>query len=205
MIDAIRRLDLDHDSEAPPLDPGVEGNRRLTAALGVALLVLLAIEGGTIPFLSQLEPVHVIVGLILIPVVLLKLGTTAYRFGRYYLKAPSYLRAGPPHPVMRVDGPFVVVLTIALFASGVALVIAGHHNNTLYAIHKLSFIAWFVAMTIHVLGHLVSLPRVAARDWSPRTLMPGSHTRQLAVVGVLVAGLAAAAVIYPLLPAWGHG
>ena len=53
---------------------GVEGNRRLTAMLGAVLLVLLAIEGGTIPFLSSLEVVHVVVGLILIPVVLLKLG-----------------------------------------------------------------------------------------------------------------------------------
>jgi hypothetical protein len=49
---------------------GVEGNRRLTAALGAVLLVLLAVEGGTIPFLSQLEVVHVIVGLILLPIVL---------------------------------------------------------------------------------------------------------------------------------------
>ena len=77
---------------------GVEGNRRLTASLGAVLLVLLAIEGGTIPFLSQLEVVHVIVGLILIPVVLLKLGTTFYRFVRYYTGDLEYRSAGPPHP-----------------------------------------------------------------------------------------------------------
>jgi hypothetical protein len=31
-------------------------------ALGAVLLVLLAVEGGTIPFLGQLEVVHVVVG-----------------------------------------------------------------------------------------------------------------------------------------------
>jgi hypothetical protein len=204
MINAVRRLDLDQAAERPPEEPGVEGNRRLTAALGVVLLVLLAIEGGTIPFLSQLEPVHVIVGLVLIPVVLLKLGTTFYRFSRYYLQTPTYRRAGPPHPVMRIDGPFVVVLTISLFASGVALAIAGHHNNTLYAIHKLSFIAWFAAMTVHVLGHLLSLPRVASRDWGAATRIAGSRARQVVVCGVVITGLALAVAVYPLLPAWSH-
>ena len=73
------------------------------------LLVLLAIEGGTIPFLGPLEPVHVVVGLVLIPIVLLKLSTTSYRFARYYLSTPAYRRAGAPHPILRIDGPFVVV------------------------------------------------------------------------------------------------
>ena len=204
MIDAVRRLDLDQAADRPPEEPGVEGNRRLTAALGAVLLVLLAIEGGTIPLLSQLEPVHVIVGLILIPVVLLKLCTTFYRFSRYYLNIPAYRRAGPPHPLMRVDGPFVVVLTVALFASGVALAVAGHHNNTLYAIHKLSFVAWFVAMTVHVLGHLISLPRVARRDWSGHTRIAGSRTRRAVVLGVVAAGFALALAVWPVLPTWGH-
>ena len=57
------------------------------------LLVLLAVEGGTIPFLGQLEVVHVVVGLVLIPIVLLKLGTTFYRFARYY--TPTATTGGP--------------------------------------------------------------------------------------------------------------
>ena len=205
MIENVRRLDLDTAADHVDDDPGVEGNRRLTATLGVVLLVLLAIEGGTIPFLSGLEPVHVIVGLILIPVVLLKLASTFYRFTAYYLSKPAYKRAGPPHPILRVDGPFVIVLTVVLFASGVALAASGHHNNTLYAIHKLSFIAWFGAMTVHVLGHLMSLPAVARRDWTRGARIPGSRARQLAVASVLAVGVAASIVIYPLLPAWGHG
>lgn len=200
----LRRLDGDTDVREAP-SPGVEGNRRLTASLGAVLLVLLAVEGGTIPFLSQLEVVHVVVGLVLIPIVVLKLGTTLYRFARYYAADRDYRRAGPPHPVMRVAGPFVVVTTVALFASGVTLAIVGRRSQTIYTIHKASFIVWFVVMTVHVLGHVWSIPSMAFRDWSAAQRMAGSRVRQLMVIGVTLAGLGAAAAVYPLLPAWSHG
>ena len=107
---------------------GVEGNRRLTAMLGAVLLVLLAIEGGTIPFLSSLEVVHVAVGLILIPVVLVKLASTTYRFARYYTRDPDYMRAGPPILILRAVGPLVALTSAVLLGSGVALAVIGHHS-----------------------------------------------------------------------------
>ena len=200
----LRRIDVDRAPRERP-SAGVEGNRRLTAALGAVLLVLLAIEGGTIPFLGQLEVVHVVVGLILIPIVLAKLGTTFYRFARYYTGNIAYRRAGPPHPVMRVVGPFVILTTVALFASGVALVIVGRQSQTVYTIHKLSFIVWFGAMTIHVLGHVLSLPSVAALDWTRPHRIRGSRLRQSALIGACIAGVTLAVIVYPMLPAWGHG
>lgn len=202
---SVRRLDLDRRHDQSSGAPGVEGNRRLTAGLGVVLLLLLAVEGGTIPFLGSLEVVHVVVGLVLIPIVLMKLGSTFYRFARYYIGSPAYRRAGPPHPVMRVVGPFVVLTTVALFASGVALVIVGRHSQTVYTIHKLSFIVWFGAMAIHVLGHVLSLPSTAALDWTRSDRMRGSRLRQSVLIGVCVAGVALAVIAYPLLPTWGHG
>lgn len=201
----LRRLDLDREAASRPNSPSVEGNHRMTAALGAILLVLLAVEGGTIPFLGQLEVVHVVVGLVLIPIVLFKLGTTTYRFVRYYTGNLEYRLAGPPHPIMRVLGPFVILTTVALFASGVALILVGRDNQTVYTLHKLSFIAWFAAMTIHVLGHVLSLPKVAARDWSRSTRIAGSRLRQISLVGIVAIGVIAAALIYPLLPPWGHG
>ena len=59
-----------------------EGNERLTAATAAVLVVLLAVEGVTILFLRPLLSVHVFVGMLLVPPVALKLGSTAYRFGR---------------------------------------------------------------------------------------------------------------------------
>jgi purine-cytosine permease-like protein len=55
----------------------VAGNARLTGGAAVALLVLLAAEGATIPFIGRLIGPHAFIGMLLIPPVLLKLGSTA--------------------------------------------------------------------------------------------------------------------------------
>lgn len=184
---------------------GVEGNRRLTAGLGAVLLVLLAVEGGTIPFLSQFEAVHVIVGLVLIPIVLLKMATTFYRFARYYSGQPEYRQAGPPPLVLRAVGPVVVLTSLVLFGSGVVLAAIGRHSSSVYAVHKVSFIVWFGAMSVHVLGHVAKLPSLAVRDWAPGGGMPRSTLRRAAIVGVTVTGIVIAAIAFPAMPAWSGG
>src|SRR5437763_14360695 len=63
----------------PARSGGVEGNARLTASAAVALLVLLAIEGVTILFIRSLLPVHVFVGMMLIPPIALKLASVGWR------------------------------------------------------------------------------------------------------------------------------
>jgi hypothetical protein len=203
----LRTLDADRsdDRARQAHSPGVDGNRRMTAMLGAVLLLLLAVEGGTIPFLSSLEPIHVLVGLVLLPIVLLKIGTTFYRFAGYYARRPAYRAAGPPHPAMRALGPVVVSLTLVLFASGVALAVIGKRSSTVYEIHKISFIAWFVVMTIHVVGHLWSVASVAPRDWTARARTDSWRLRLSAIAGATVAGCLLAAAAYPLLPRWGYG
>ena len=76
-------------------------NERLTATNGVVLFVLLLIEGVTILFLRPLLPVHIFVGMLLIPPVALKLATTGYRMLRYYTGHTAYVDRGPPHILMR--------------------------------------------------------------------------------------------------------
>jgi hypothetical protein len=56
---------------------------------------------------------------------------------------------------MRVMAPLVGVTSPAVLVSGVALLLVGPGHGQLLTIHKLSFIVWFVAMTVHVLGHLL--------------------------------------------------
>ena len=97
----------------------------------------------------------------------------------------------------------MVVTSILLFASGVTLAIVGR-NSTVYNVHKTSFIIWFGAMTIHVLGHLRSLPLLAGRDWRSADQLRGARARQLAVVAVAIAGIALAVTVFPLLPPWNH-
>ena len=130
-------------------------NARLTATNAAVLLVLLAAEGVTILRVRQLISPHVFIGMVLIPPVLVKVASTAWRFARYYRGAPAYRRKGPPPVVLRLLGPVVVILTLVLLASGVALLLVSRSwLPLLLKVHKASFVLWFGAMTIHVLGHL---------------------------------------------------
>ena len=100
---------------------GVDGNERLTAASGAVLLALLAAEGVTILFIRPLFPEHVFVGLLLIPPVALKLASTGWRFLRYYRGHRAYRLRGAPLLPLRLLAPLVVASTVAVFATGVAL------------------------------------------------------------------------------------
>ena len=64
---------------------------------------------------------HVFVGFVLIPPIVLKLASTGWRFARYYTGTSAYVVQGPPLLAMRVLAPFLVAATVVLFASGVAM------------------------------------------------------------------------------------
>lgn len=171
---------------------GVESNARLTGATAALLLVLLAVEGVTVLRVRALLSLHVFVGMMLVPPVLLKIGTTSWRFARYYFGAPAYRRKGPPPAILRVLGPVVVILTVVLLASGIGLVIAPHSlRHSLLFLHKASFVLWFGAMTVHVLGHLVDTSRLAPLDWARRTRgdVAGATARQWVLAASLIAGV----------------
>jgi hypothetical protein len=176
-----------------PRTGGVTGNARLTGAVAVALLILLAAEGMTIPFIGQLLGPHIFIGLLLIPPVAVKLASTGYRFSRYYAHDEAYVRKGPPPTALRLLAPGVVLTTVALFGTGVALLFAGPPSNTLIFAHKLSFIAWVALMALHVLGHLLELPRLASADWRRRgpreARLPGAGMRASAIAGAIVLGV----------------
>jgi hypothetical protein len=81
---------------------GSVGNEQLTAVVAAILLLLLAIEGATLLQLRSLLTVHAFVGMLLIPVVALKLASTGWRMLRYYLGGEEYVRRGPPALLLRV-------------------------------------------------------------------------------------------------------
>ena len=74
------------------------------------LLVLLVAEGLTILHVHSLLTPHVVIGMVLVPVVLLKIGSTTWRFARYYLGDPEYRRKGPPALLLRLLGCWVQIL-----------------------------------------------------------------------------------------------
>lgn len=173
-------------------EQGVEGNARLTSAVAAVLFVLLAVEGVTILQVRQLLGPHVFVGMLLVPPVLLKVGTTTYRFIRYYAGSPAYRRKGPPPVLLRLLGPFVVVSTVVVIGSGIGLLVAPVADRpNLLLLHKASFVLWFGAMALHVLGHLFDTARLAPRDWvAPwRRQVRGASLRQWALVTSVAAGI----------------
>ena len=169
---------------------GSDGNEQLTAIVATLLLLLLAVEGATLLNMRSLLTVHAFVGVLLIPVVAVKLGSTGWRMLRYYLGADEYVRRGPPHLLLRaIVAPVLVASTIVLFGSGVGLL--GQREGALVGLHKASFLVWFGATTVHVLTRVFRLPR-AIRLPSPRLAL------RLCTVGAsLVTGLALATVSLP--------
>jgi hypothetical protein len=168
--------------------------------------VLLAAEGATIPFIGQLLGPHIFIGMLLIPPVLLKLGSTGYRFVRYYSGNPPFVRKGPPHLFLRLLAPGVVLTTLALFGTGVALLVAGPPSDTLKFAHKLSFIAWVALMTLHVLGHLLEVPALALPDWrrgGPREAqLAGARMRTMALGLSILSGVLLALLTYSAAHPW---
>ncbi len=158
---ALGWIDRPSSVERPSVDSngavsGVDGNSRLTSATGIVLLVLLAVEGVTILSVRQMITLHVYVGVLLLGPVLLKTGSTMYRFARYYSGAASYVKKGPPHPVLRILGPFVILSSLALLGTGVTLIfLRPQHSDLMLTLHQTAFWIWVVLMTVHVLGHFV--------------------------------------------------
>jgi hypothetical protein len=180
-----------------PDEAGPAANERLTATTAVVLIVLLFVEGVTILFLRPLLPVHIFVGMLLIPPVALKLGSTGYRFIRYYSGAPAYVRRGPPHIVMRVLAPLLVAATVGIFSTGIGLLGLGpsRGRGIVLGLHKASFVVWFAVATVHVLGYLARLPRLVLR--------PGDVLPRVAVVTAsLAVGLTLAAGTISMASPW---
>ena len=179
-------------------DPAVEANARLTGTTGLLLIVLFFFEGLTIPFIHSLVSWHILIGLVLIPPLAVKMSSTMWRFGHYYLRDQRYRKAGPPHPLLRMLGPVVLASTVVLFASGIGLWIAGPSNHTLFRIHQVSFVLWFVVVAVHVAAHLLRATRLAAADAhdasrAARSVAPPQRNRarrrRVLVAASLVAGL----------------
>jgi hypothetical protein len=188
---------------------GTSGNARLTAASGVLLIAPLAVIGVTLLDLRGLLSVHLFVGMLLIPPVLLKMSTTGYRFLRYYTADAAYRRKGPPPMLLRVIAPGVILSTLVVLATGVALLFIGPSSRgELLPIHKLSFIVWAAFTGVHLLGHLLELPEQLRADFGRSAAFSGDVTgrsgRVLALAGALVAGVVLAILVIPEFGAWLH-
>lgn len=198
----VDRVIEGNDADLALAPGGVGGNARLTDATGAALFGLLAAEGITIVRIHDLITAHVFVGIAIAAFVATKLGSVGYRFARYYIGDPTYVRKGAPNPVLRVDGPIVVVTTIAVLATGIAGLASGRSARWLIDLHKASFILLVRrddrARARSHPRHPRSSPGLAIADYrsTPGTEpVSGAWLRRLATGATLLTGIVLAVVV----------
>ena len=185
-----------------------DGNERLTAAVGLVLIVLTLVELATILLgLHRFLSLHVFVGLVLIPPVLLKLASTGWRFSRYYTRSDAYRSKGAPQFAMRLLAPMLIAATVVLFASGVAMgVLHGHWLSVARQLHGPASVIWLLLLGVHVLAYLRRALISAGEDVAPgsRASVRGAKARTYLLVGAIVAGLGGAAAALPVQHHWLH-
>jgi hypothetical protein len=182
---------------------GPEGNERLTSTVGLVLVVLLVVEAATTLSLSSFLPVHIFLGLLLLPPIALKLATTGWRFVRYYTGSKPYRLKGPPELALRLLAPLLVASTVVLFGTGVAFLIVGRGGGLLLTVHAVSFAIWGVLMIVHVLAYLPRVLRHGLSDWRPRARsLAGASVRRYVVAGALAAGAVVGLGTYSAQTAW---
>jgi hypothetical protein len=181
---------------------GTAGNHRLTAAVGLVLLALLAAEAVTTLDLSGYLGVHLFLGLFLLPAVSLKLASTSWRAARYYARHSDYRSLGPPQLLLRLLAVPLTAATIVLFGTGVAFLVTGRGHGTLLQLHAVSFGVWGVIMIVHVLAYLPRALRHGLADWRPHQALPGAGLRRGLLVGSLLAGAAIAVGTYSVQSSW---
>jgi hypothetical protein len=191
---------------------GAEGNSRLTGGAGAALFVILAVEGVTLLQIHQLITLHVFLGLLLVPLVLLKTATTGYRFARYYIGDHTYSKKGPPPLVLRVTGPLVVLSSLLLLGTGLLLIALGRNVGHQYLwLHQATFFVWAALIAVHVLGHLQETVTLTTADWRERPgrgavehRVAGARARLSLLVVTLAVGLVLGTASISWVGAWHH-
>jgi hypothetical protein len=184
-----------------------EGNELLTIAIASVLTLLLMAEGITLLKMDSLLSVHMFIGLVLIPPLALKIGSTGYRFTRYYSHARQYVVKGPPALPLRMLAPVLVASTIGIFVTGVLLLALGHKSDRLVLLHQASFVVWAGAFGIHFLAYLPRMLSSLLTDWRGARAhpVPGAGLRAMLVAASVGAGAALAISLLGEIAGWHRG
>jgi hypothetical protein len=162
--------------------------------VAAVLLPLLAAEGATLLNVRALLNVHAFIGMLLVPVVAMKLVSTGWRMLSYYRGREEYVRRGPPHIALRMlVAPVLVASTTVLFGTGVALLALDQAEGTLVGLHKASFVVWAGAFGLHL------LTRAPALWQALRSRVPGRSLLLAAATLSVVAGVGLAAATLPAI------
>lgn len=192
---------------------GPAGNARLTAWIGLTLLVLFVAELATLIDVRHFISWHIAIGIVLIPPALAKTATTGWRILRYYTGVATYHQGGPPPLLLRLLGPLVVLTTLALLGSGIAVIALGPTSafETLFSvvgqrvsmltIHQGLTILWAIATGLHVLARTIPAARLAAGR-VPGRRPDGGPARAVTLAVTIALGVVGALLVLQLAGAW---
>jgi hypothetical protein len=170
---------------------GSHGNEILTSINAVVLIALIAVQLVTVLALDSMIRVHLFVGVVLLGPIALKLATTGYRFVRYYAGAREYRQKGAPPTLLRVIAPIFVAATVGVFASGVAMLVAGDGEGVAHGVHVASFWIWIGCLAVHVVFNGREVLRNVRAEWltRARTRIAGAEVRAALVLSSILGGV----------------
>ena len=186
------------------LDPGVRANLRLTALVGLAMIVpLLVVTLSGLSF-DQFWRVHYFAGFLLVPLLVLKLCSTGYRMVAYYLGNRRYRAAGPPAPLLRMLAPVLVISTVVLFLSGIVMWLEHSRLQPWSTLHTDAAVVFSITASIHLLAYLGRASSESTAELHRRT-RSGVRLRGVLGATLLVGVVLAVVTVAPSqLPARTH-
>jgi hypothetical protein len=191
-------LDVLEDGPHPRRSVPVAGNLILTSHAGLVILFFLVLLYFTGLEFSPLRGVHFGLGFALIPILLVKLGSTGWRAVNYYFDRDPYRAAGPPWLLPRIMALPLTLFAVSATISGVVLWAQGTDRGTWATVHIYSVIALAVVVVVH----LVIYTRKAFRA-STRSLEQTKTTKQERVmVWALLVALVIGSAAVGLEPTW---
>jgi hypothetical protein len=220
VLDAVLAEATGHGHRRDPVHPrtgGPAGNARLTSWVGLVLLVLIVAELVTLLDVTGLIGWHVGVGIALTAFTLVKSASTTWRMLRYYTGSRSYGVAGPPPLLLRGLGPLVIVTTLGVLGSGLALIAVGPaagresflsvlgQQLSALRVHQGFFVLFAVAVGLHLLARLVpavTMTIVPRRRAGPPRPVPGGVLRLVIVVASALASIVAIVLVVPSVHGW---
>lgn len=191
----IVKLTTPHNSKAHPRSDTevTESNARATASSAAILLGLFLIEIFTVVLgVNSFLTLHVFIGLLAAPVLLVKIYSVGRRFFGYYRGNTAFRKKGPPTPLLRVLGPALLLITAILFGSGLLILLAPSAlGGNVHHIHSFSFYLWLLLVMIHIVAPFKDFRKFAPRDCTRRSTrtFPGVLKRRWVMVISLVVGL----------------
>jgi hypothetical protein len=191
-------LDVLEDGPHPKRAQQVIGNLILTSHAGLVILfglVLLYLSG--VAF-TPLRPVHFALGFALIPILVVKLASTAWRAISYYFHREAYRAAGAPWLLPRLIALPLAAAAVLATASGVVLWAIGTDHGIWATIHTDSVIALGGIVLVHLAVYMRKAVRASARSLAATAI----NRPEKVIVWALVAAMVAGAIATGLEPTW---